>query len=94
MDANAEQRARDLVHLLRRDKNCGAVLQGGKVLVPNPIAPTPSQYTPTPYGETDLRNAVELGLLEKTKATMSSGGGTKIEEFEWYRPKQQENVQR
>jgi hypothetical protein len=81
VDKNLEQRARDLVALLHGDKNCGFMLMGGMVVARTQGAPYTD--TPTPYDEADLMNAVELGLLKKGKATLSSQSGST--EWEWYK---------
>lgn len=78
MEPHLEQRARDMVKTLKG--NCGFVFYSGTVVAR--CAGAPYVDAPTPYDEIDLKNAIELGLLEKRKLTVSSVTGST--ECDWY----------
>ena len=80
MNELRKERALELVkHLERAGMNCGLLAVQGTVVLRCAGAP----YTDTPvmmFDETDLRNGVALGLLERQKVTG-------IYKWEWYRSK-------
>ena len=66
MEAHLEKRARGLVGILEgAGPNCGLIVMQGAVVMRCPGAPLTD--LPTIYDEADLKNAVELKLLEKRK---------------------------
>ena len=66
MEAHMEKRARRLVDILESaGPNCGLLVIKGAVVMRCPDRP--STDLPTIYDEADLKNAVELNLLEKRK---------------------------
>jgi hypothetical protein len=66
MEARLEKRARRLVDILESaGPNCRLLVIKGAVMMRSPG--TPSTDLPTIYDEADLKNAVELKLLEKRK---------------------------
>ena len=68
MDRSQEERARNLVDELKKHStDSGFCVIGGKVVVRRPAAVAIFQDAPTTYDETDLKNAIELGLLEKNQ---------------------------
>ncbi len=66
MEAHMEKRARKLVSILESGgPDCGLLIIMGAVMMRRPDAPFTD--LPTIYDEADLKNAVELNLLEKRK---------------------------
>jgi len=64
MDDSEKERAQRLVDELKDSFNCGLLLVEGKVVV---RCHNVRNFTDTAtiFGEVDLKNAIELGLLEK-----------------------------
>jgi hypothetical protein len=76
MDDVQEHRARELVEEVKRRTKCGLLTKQGTVVLRRPGSP----YTDEPlvtFDETDLHNAIALGLLEKQRIKGSF-------EWEWY----------
>jgi hypothetical protein len=69
MDSSQEERARRLVDELKNShsSDIGFCLVGGKVVIRRPAAVAIFTDALTTFDETDLNNAVELGLLEKSQ---------------------------
>ena len=66
MEANKEKRARELVDELENaDPNCGLLVINRTVVMRCPGKPFTD--LPTIYDKADLKNAIELNLLEKRK---------------------------
>ncbi len=77
MDQFHEARARDLVDQLESaGANRGLLVVQGAVVMRGPGAPY-SETLMVTFNETDLQNAIALGLLEKRKVTGSL-------EWDWY----------
>jgi len=84
MDDSRKRRAYKLVkHLEAAGMNCGLLVAQGTVVLRCPGAP----YNDTPmmtFNETDLQNAVTLGLLEKQRMETHSFPLAASDEWEWY----------
>ena len=66
MDDTQKERALDMVNQLKHAAaNCGLLVMQGIVVMRCPGSPYTD--TPTLFDETDLQNAITLGLLEKRK---------------------------
>ena len=87
MDAQQERQARELAdQLAKAGPRCGLLMNRAAAVVMR-CQGTP--FTDTPmllFGEADLQNAVELGLLklEKRTSTAVTSEGTERSEWEWY----------
>jgi hypothetical protein len=76
MEADVEKRARRLVDELKNaGPNCGLVVMQGTVVMRRPGAPLMDSPKLT-YDEADLKNAVELNLLEKRKMRADALAGS------------------
>jgi hypothetical protein len=86
MDANQEKRARRLVDILESaGPNCGLIVMRGAVVMRCPGAPFTD--LPTIYDEADLKNAVQLNLLEKRKMRADALTGSFEREYYMAREK-------
>jgi hypothetical protein len=75
MEANKEKRARKLVDELEiAGPNCWLLVMKGAVVIRCPGASF--KDSPTIYDEADLKNAVELNLLEKRKMRADALAGS------------------
>jgi hypothetical protein len=81
MEANKEKRARKLADELKNaGPNCGLVVTEGTVVMRRPGAPLMDAPKLT-YDEADLKNAVELSLLEKREMRADALSGSFEREY-------------
>jgi hypothetical protein len=86
METHMEKRARRLVDILESAApNCGLIVMRGAVMMRCPG--TPFTDLPTIYDEADLKNAVQLNLLEKRKMRADTLTGSFEREYYMAREK-------
>jgi hypothetical protein len=86
MEANKEKRARKLVDELENaGPNCGLLVINRAVVMRCPGKPFTD--LPTIYDKTDLKNAIELNLLEKRKMRADALTGSFGREYYMVREK-------
>lgn len=83
MEKAQEERAHKLINRLEATgTDCGLLIIKGAVVLRCPDAPY--NDAPTTFAETDLQNAVALGLLEKRTMVMATAGVKGTDTWEWY----------